>query len=61
MAALMTCPSCGEVLAELGDMDKGKNRNFYRVYDSVGNLLEDDGDHRVIECLACKYFCPLDC
>jgi hypothetical protein len=55
MAAIMQCPSCGEFLAEEGDLDKGQNRNFYRVYDSVANLAEKQGAHRVLECFACKY------
>ena len=59
MAAIMKCPSC-EFLAEIGDMEKGRNRKPYRVYDSVANLIEEDGEKRVLECLACGYFAEID-
>jgi len=60
MAAIMQCPSCKEFLAEEGDMDKGKGRNFYRVYDSVGNLLNNKGKYRALYCLSCEYFDNID-
>jgi hypothetical protein len=53
MAAII-CPSCGEFLAEEGDLD----------YDSVANLAEKrckyyspgQGAHRVlVQCFACNY------
>ena len=55
MAAILECHSCGEYLAEVGDLDKGYGRKAYRVYDSVGNLSEGNGEYRLIECLACNY------
>jgi len=60
MAALMECPSCGEVLAEVGDEDKGEGRGSYRVYDSVANLAEEAGQDRALQCLACTYFGPME-
>ncbi len=63
MAAIMQCPSCKKFLAEEGDMDKGnakKERNFYRVYDSVGNLLNDGRKYRALYCLCCKYFADIN-
>ena len=60
MAAIMQCPSCKKCLAEVGDLDKGRNRECYRVYDSVVNLAEDNGKYTVLECLACGYFGNID-
>lgn len=60
MAAIMQCPSCKKFLAEEGDMDKGREGKFYRVYDSVGNLLNDEGKYRALYCLCCKHFADID-
>ena len=56
----MQCPSCKKFLAEEGDMDKGRKGKFYRVYDSVGNLLNDGGKYRALYCLCCEYFGSID-
>ena len=49
MAAMMVCPSCGKYLAEFGDMDKGREGNWYRVYDSLENLAEHTGEYTINE------------
>ena len=61
MAARMQCPSCGEFLAEEGDIDKGRNGKFYRVYDSVANMKREAGERRLLKCLVCGHSSDIEC
>ena len=56
---LMKCPSCGKLLSEVGYLIN-KEIEGYRVYDSVINTREFNGNHRVVECLECERFAYID-
>lgn len=60
MSANMQCPNCSAILVEYGETDKGDAHSFYRVYDSVENEAEDAGAKRVLECLVCEHFIPIE-
>lgn len=54
MAAKIQCPECGKMLKEYGDEMKDA-QGCYRVYDSLPNSIEKQGEHRLLECLQCRY------